>query len=1237
MDNSGKEDRRTNPRDRANVFSFLTFAYTFGLFRRGIGGNLQDKDIYSIPEDCNSKECGDEIELEWKQNKTLIKLLWRRFRIRYSILFTLHLIWIVFNSIVQPHVTSKFISFFQKKSKISKSDAYFYAGTVIGLFIFHCFWAHNYRMLQCKLEIQIKASLTSLIYRKVLKLKPGEIFETNMGNIVTILTKDIKLMVHNIWTLSNMIIGIIQIFIIFYLLYAKLGPPSAIAIGMLCGGMIIQVILTRTITNLRLKVGKMADKRLQLTQEALSALRIIKMYTWEMFFFNKICSARKKEMQKTMTAFYLRVCLILMGIIGSKITFPVLLISYLALGYSITTELVFYIISIFREVKHAAGIAIPLGLTHFAEFYASVTRMSKLLHIEERYTPANVAEGKPKIVFQDVTVSIHHENILKNLSFNISTPGVNVITGSVGSGKSSLLKTILRDYPATKGSVVVCGSVSYASQDSWLFPSTIKQNILFGQALEKNRYQEVLKVCCLEYDLKLLPQRDETVVADGGMNLSKGQQARINLARAIYKSSDIYLLDDSLAALDIRVQEDIYNNCIRNYLRGKIVLFVSQNPAHFQRASRVIFLNRGSIKSVSDLSELEELGKPGGSGITEEDGQEKNKLIDVMEIEPLKNKTRVYQEEKKEGRVELGTYLRYFKFGGGLMIFALILCLYLAAQSTESYSMKLLSLWVDYQQQVYDLSVGNNVTSKRNETLTYEEALQKKRSSFNLYAILIFSSGGFAFLRSYSILRFCRRASVKIHQMMCRSIIHCLMIFMDDHFVGNILNRFSYDLDIIDEHYPYILMEFTRRILSIAGMLILIATVNWVFLLLAVGFFFVLYLLRMAYMPTGRALKRLEAMTRSPLLGHLNASMEGLTTIRAYKAEDVLKNEFDKHQDLANSTYYMVATTSAAFGFAMDIAASTFVVFIVLILLFVDIRISVGDVGLALTQVMMLTQFLQWAVRHWAELENCMTSVERALEYTEIKQEESKGGALNDWPRHGSIEYQSVDLSYNPSTKVLKNVNFTVNAGEKVGIVGRTGAGKSSIMSTLFRLYDYEGKILIDGVDITSVSINFLRRSISVIPQNPVIFEGSIRDNLDPYKLYTDKQLWNILERVRMKHLVPNLNDDIVSLNLSTGQKQLLSLARTVMKRNKILILDEATANMDEEADLLVNELIRESFSNCTVIMIAHRLSTILGCDKVMVLDNGNVAEYEDPKILLANKDSLFYAMKNQSTRINDR
>ncbi|XP_030749663.1 multidrug resistance-associated protein 4-like [Sitophilus oryzae] len=1241
MDNGAREERRSNPRERANLFSFFTFAYTFGLFKRGIKGNLQEKDIYAIPDDCDSKICGDQTEQEWKQNKMLIKLLWARFGFRYCILTGAHLAWTLFNSIVHPYVLSKFISYFQKNQNgITRSDATMYATVVVFLSIFHCFWAHNYFMFECKLELQIKASLTSLIYRKVLKLRAGEISETSMGNIVTILTKDIRNVVGNIWTLSDMIVGSIQTVTIFYLLYARMGLPSTIAMSILCTGLVIQVIISRLVTKMRLKVCKMADKRLQLTQETLSALRIIKMYTWEIFFEQRIYQARKKEMKTTMKAFYLKIILILIGIMGSKITFPILLICYVALGYIPTTELVFYVIGLFRELRHSVGITIPFGLTNCAEVYASLTRVSRVLHIEEHYRGSNddpINKDKVKVECKDVSVSIGKESILKNITFNINNPGLNVVTGLVGSGKSSLLKTILRDYPTTKGSITVFGSISYASQDPWLFPSTIRQNILFGQSFNKRRYEEVIDVCSLKYDISLLPEGDETVVIDKGMNLSKGQQARLNLARAIYKDSDIYLLDDSLAALDVNVQENIFRKCIKDYLKDKIVILVTQNPAHFKSAANIILLNSGGLKSIIKPTEKvsEELENLKNKIMETFESDHKivknNNLIDVN-LDEEKEQKKIYQEDKKQGSVDLATYYKYFKFGGGIIIFCLCMCLYLGGQFTESYSEKLVSKWVDYQQQAYDIGLGKNVTAKdTNATLTQTDALGRRDRTFNLYTIMISSSAVLALVKAYSLLRYCRKASINIHQAMCHSVINSAMSFMDNHFIGNILNRFSYDLDVIDEMLPFIFMEFFRSFINIGGILILIATVNWIFLMFAIIFFSVLFCVRMVYMPTGRTLKRLEAMTRSPLIGHLNASVEGLTTIRAYKAEEVLKDEFDKHQDLANSSFYMMKTTRMAFGFVMDFMGAMFILFIIIILLCVDTQISVGNVGLALTQVFMLTGYLQWAVRQWADLENCMTSVERVLEYTDVQQENKLGGALNDWPKDGSIKYENVSLSYNGDNKVLRNISVTIKPCSKIGIVGRTGAGKSSIISTLFRLYDCEGRILIDDIDITTVSISFLRKSISIIPQDPIIFEGTVRDNIDPYKVYSDEEIWQVLEKVQIKDLVPTLEDDILTLNLSTGQKQLLSLARAIIRKNKIVVLDEATANMDEQAEELVHKLIQENFEDCTVVMIAHRLSTIMHCDKVMVMDNGSVAEFDDPKTLVANKESLFYSMTQQA------
>lgn len=405
-------------------------------------------------------------------------------------------------------------------------------------------------------------------------------------------------------------------------------------------------------------------------------------------------------MKTTMAVFYLKVFLVLIGIMGSKITFPVLLISYVALGYATNTELVFYVMGLFKELKHSVGISIPFGLTRSAEFYASLTRVSKMLHIEESHIGSNnsLCKGKQKIEFKNVNVSVGKENILKNITFSITSPGLNVITGLVGCGKSSLLKAILRDYSITKGNVVVCGSISYASQDPWLFPSSIKQNILFGQPLNNKRYDEVIKVCSLEYDFSILPQGDETILTDGGLNLSKGQQARVNLARAIYKDSDIYLLDDSLAALDVKVQEDIYNNCIKEYLKNKIVLFVSQNPDHFKTAVNVIFLNKGAIKSISKPADIfaEELEAIKNQLVDNIDHDKKEKkLIELMDVEldQGNEKKKIYQEEKKIGGVDFGIYLKYLKFGGGIIIFSLIMCVYLGAQFTESYSSKLVSKW----------------------------------------------------------------------------------------------------------------------------------------------------------------------------------------------------------------------------------------------------------------------------------------------------------------------------------------------------------------------------------------------------------------------------------------------------------------------------------------------------------------------------------------------------------------
>ncbi|KAK5646547.1 hypothetical protein RI129_005011 [Pyrocoelia pectoralis] len=370
------------------------------------------------------------------------------------------------------------------------------------------------------------------------------------------------------------------------------------------------------------------------------------------------------------------------------------------------------------------------------------------------------------------------------------------------------------------------------------------------------------------------------------------------------------------------------------------------------------------------------------------------------------------------------------------------------------------------------------------------------------------------------------------------------------------------------------------------------------------------------------------------MIGYINATLEGLTTIRASRAQTILKKEFDTHQDLYSSVVYMNIITMRAFGFYIEITCALYIAVITLTFLFFKTDTLAGKVGLAITQSFTLTSLLQSGIRQWAELENQMTSTERVLEYENLTPEVATGQQLETWPKNGTIEFKDVNLRYSGETeRVLKDLSFCVGSKQKVGIVGRTGAGKTSVISSLFRMYDYEGSILIDNVEIKSVAVKFLRSKISIIPQDPILFSGTVRTNLDPYFECSDKILWDSLEEVEMKHFFKTLDSVITEggTGLSVGERQLLCLARAVVQNNNILVLDEATANIDPQTDNFIQRTIKRKFNNCTVITIAHRLYTIMDADLIIVMDAGKVVQLGSPKVLLEDKYNLFYNMVKES------
>ena len=465
--------------------------------------------------------------------------------------------------------------------------------------------------------------------------------------------------------------------------------------------------------------------------------------------------------------------------------------------------------------------------------------------------------------------------------------------------------------------------------------------------------------------------------------------------------------------------------------------------------------------------------------------------------------------------------------------------------------------------------------------------------------------------RSFMFFTLAMKASRSLHDAMFNGITRARMYFFNMNPSGRILNRFSKDMGQIDEILPSVMIDVVQIFLSLFGIVIVVAIVNPLYLIPTFIIGVIFYFMRNFYLKTSRSVKRIEATTRSPIYSHLGASLNGLSTIRAFNAERILISEFDNHQDLHSSAFYIFMATSRAFGFWLDVFCVIYIAIVTLTFFVMDD--TGGNVGLAITQALGMTGMVQWGMRQSAEMENTMTAVERVVEYNTVDPEpalesEPQNKPPKEWPQKGQIILEKLFLRYSPDETVepvLKNLNVKIMPNEKVGIVGRTGAGKSSLIQALFRLSYTNGLIEIDERDTEQMGLHDLRSKLSIIPQEPVLFSGTLRYNLDPFDEYPDEKLWRALQEVKLSEVVKELPAGLQSKiseggsNFSVGQRQLVCLARAILRENKILVMDEATANVDPQTDRLIQITIRDKFSECTVLTIAHRLNTVMDSDKV--------------------------------------
>lgn len=893
--------------------------------------------------------------------------------------------------------------------------------------------------------------------------------------------------------------------------------------------------------------------------------------------------------------------------------------------------------------------------------------------VDQGEATAREQQVGPKIVEIDggsttppVTALKQEPFALRDLNFGVAKSQLYAIVGPVGSGKSSLLAACLGEMPQKSG-CVVWGSklIGYVPQQAWIQAASLRDNILFGRPFEEKRYWRCIRLAELEGDLASLPDGDLTGIGERGITLSGGQKQRVSIARALYLDPEIYLFDDILSALDAHVGKAVFNNVILGLReRGKTVVLVTHALHHLHGVDRIITMEDGHIAESGTYEELKNRNDGAFARLMEEFGgqeeekkEKEDKGIEKAECEVKSDEKQfkpagdastgdiMTQEQRNTGSVAGKVYKDYIKAGYGATMLPLVIltmCIMQMAVLLESY-------WLVWWQEQY-FGVG------------------KQGLYLGVYAGLGVAQASLLCFASYVTSMLSFWACINLHNDAMKSIIFAKMSFFDTTPVGRIMNVLTKDIDVADNQISDSFRMALNTIRQVLGSIILITILTHYFVVAVAVILIGYYFGAMFYCSSARELKRLDAILRSSLYAHFSESLSGLTVIRAYSEVDTFIRENMKRNDYENRAYFMTVVNQRWLGVRLDLLGAILTLVVAILVVAAD-TVSPAKVGLALSYVITTTQAFSWMTRQIAEVENDMNSIERITYYTHSVDQEAEQEIPNKvspmWPERGEIEISNVALRYRPRLPlVLKDVNLKVNAGEKVGIVGRTGAGKSSLLTGLLRLVELEhGTVFIDGIDVSKIGLADLRRKIAVLPQDPLIFSGTLRSNLDPFQEYDDARLNDALKRAYLisdeeettqtcsqtpttggvptdcattPAMAVNKAPQRFSLdtaieeegaNLSLGQRSLVSLARALVKDSQIILLDEATASVDIKTDARIQETIRTEFADRTLLCIAHRLRTIISYDRIAVFDAGKVVECESPMILYDRAGSIFREM----------
>ncbi|KAL9147531.1 hypothetical protein ABFS82_13G179600 [Erythranthe guttata] len=1253
------------PERHANILSKITFAWMNPIMQLGYKRPLTEKDVWKLDTWDQTETLNDSFQRSWadeirRPKPWLLRALNRSLGGR----FWWGGFWKIGNDASQfigPLVLSQLLQSMQRGDPAS--IGYIYAFSIFLGVVFGVLCEAQYFQNVMRVGYRLRSTLVAAVFRKSLRLTHESRKKFASGKVTNLMTTDAEALQQVCQSLHALWSAPFRIIIALVLLYQQLGVASLLGALLL---VLLFPIQTFTISKMQklTKEGLLCtDKRIGLMNEILAAMDTVKCYAWEDSFQTKVQGVRNEEL-----SWYRKAQLLgaLNTFMLNSIPVVVIVISFgvfTLLGGDLTPAKAFTSLSLFAVLRFPLFM-LPNIITQIVNANVSLKRLEELLSAEERILLPNppIEPGLPAITIRNGYFSWEAQSerpTLSNINLDIPIGSLVAVVGSTGEGKTSLVSAMLGELPAVAdATVVIRGDVAYVPQVSWIFNATVRDNILFGSPFEPAKYEKSIDVTSLQHDLDQLQGGDLTEIGERGVNISGGQKQRVSLARAVYSNSDVYIFDDPLSALDAHVGRQVFEKCIKGELRGKTRVLVT-NQLHFlSQVDRILLVHEGTVKEEGTFEELSNNGilfqKLMENAGKMEEYVEENEEVDInndrtsktivngldKEVSKDANQKQskkpgksmlIKQEERETGVVSWNVLMRYKNALGGTWVVMILFMCYITTEVLRVSSSTWLSYWTD-----------QSSSSDIHGPIFYN----------SVYSLLSFGQVMVTLTNSFWMITSSLYAARRLHIAMLNSILKAPMVFFHTNPLGRIINRFAKDLGDIDRNLAPFGNMFLGQVSQLISTFVLIGIVSTMSLWAIMPLLVLFYVSYLYYQSTAREVKRLDSISRSPVYAQFGEALNGLSTIRAYRAYDRMSVINGKSMD--NNIRFTLVNMSGNrwLGIRLETVGGLMIWFTATFAVVQNGRAEnqqafASTMGLLLSYALNITSLLTAVLRLASLAENSFNAVERVGTYIDLPCEGpgviENNRPLPGWPSAGSIRFEDVVLRYRPELPpVLHGISFTISPSDKVGIVGRTGAGKSSMLNALFRIVELErGRVLIDDCDISKFGLTDLRKVLGIIPQSPVLFSGSVRFNLDPFNEHNDADLWEALERAHLKDVIRRnslgLDAEVSEAgeNFSVGQRQLLSLSRALLRRSKILVLDEATAAVDVRTDALIQKTIREEFRSCTMLIIAHRLNTIIDCDKVLLLDAGQVVEFDSPETLLHRENSAFSKMVQSTGAAN--